>query len=149
MPALGNLLGGENLAVAGLQVPDADLAVVVIDHIALLSGSLAAESHYRVFLGGASGGDDPGKQGQGHADGDEQQRRLPGKIGAEVSDARQVVEDQVNGQAEQVGDAHPQDAGAEADDHRLGVEHPGDVFLGRADGPEDADLLGALLDGSG
>ena len=59
-----------------------------------------------------------------------------------------MVQDGVDGDAQHPGDKHAQRAGGKADDDRLRVEHGGHVPLGGANGPQNADFLGALLDGN-
>lgn len=68
-------------------------------------------------------------------------RRQPGR---QVRQAGYLRNDGVDGQQGQQRHSDVQNACAAANDEGFGVEHLGDVPLGGSQGPENADLLGAL-----
>lgn len=69
---------------------------------------LCAQRTHRILFGSASGGDDPGEQGQRHADENQNQGRPRGEISVERADAGEMVQDHIDGDAQQISDKHPQ-----------------------------------------
>ena len=101
---------------------------------------LASQRFHRVFPAGGAGGDEAGQEREEHADGHQDDGGLPRQRG-HVRHVEQRVDDGVGGYAGQHGQADADDAGREAHDDGLGVEHAADVALAGADGAQDADLL--------
>ena len=96
-----------------------------------------------ILTGGDAAGDQAGDEGQEHGERHEDQPGERGK-GGDIRDTGQAAEDQVRDDGQEQGHQDADDAGGEAHDERLGVKDPGHIPAGGADGPQDADLLGAL-----
>ena len=84
---------------------------------------LRSKCCYGILLRRTSGGDETRNESQRHTDNDKDRRNVYGKLSRKIRDTRQVDEDSVERDAEQVGRKNAHDTRSKADDNSLGVEH--------------------------
>lgn len=87
----------------------------------------AAESFDRIFSGSGFGWNKAADEGQNNTENNECEGILPCEVGLEIFDTREVDENNINYDNEEIRNANSECAGKQADDEGFCIENGGNI----------------------